>query len=69
MRRLIRRVLALFVTPAVVRSGDAGLVDVQYTDRSNQLSDNDLCIGTATRVALESATDYLTPTEVSVFYK
>lgn len=67
MLRLIRRVMALYLDPIILRSTD--VTEVPYSDASAQLTDNDVGLGTAARTLLESKKDHLTAVEVSDFFR
>lgn len=67
MVKLIKRVLTLYVQIGVIRRGS--LHEINHSDRSNQLPDNDLAIGTVARTIITQEKDALTAQEVSSFFR
>lgn len=67
MVRLAKEVLSLFVKPQQIRGKE--LSEVDFTDRTLQLADNDLLIGNDARMALISQKDFLTSVEESKFFR
>lgn len=70
MTKLIKSVLTRYVPVETVKAyGDREIVQIPHTERTEQLSDLDLFVGTEARVLLTAIEEDLSQEKIHLFYR